>query len=100
MVKFDNRKLRGKIKEIYGTQGTFAKEMGLSERSMSLKLNGQIVFSQSEIAKAVQLLGIEEGKISEFFFNPIVQKNELRKRKVPNYLGMSEKYFAGDEKGG
>lgn len=79
MIKFDNRKLRGKIIEIYGTQGAFAKEMGLSERSISLKLNGQIDFSQSEIAKAVLLLGVEEEKICEFFFKPLVQYVELTK---------------------
>lgn len=39
-MKFDNQKLKNRIKEIYGNQISFAKKMGLSERSISLKLTG------------------------------------------------------------
>ena len=46
---FDYRKLRGRIVEKYGTQGNFAKANKISDRSMSLKLNNGIGFSQKEI---------------------------------------------------
>ena len=39
-MAFDYSKLRGKIVEKFGTQTEFSKAMNLSERTMSLKLNG------------------------------------------------------------
>lgn len=37
---FDYSKLRGKIKEVFGTQAKFAKAMGMSTVTLSAKLNG------------------------------------------------------------
>ena len=39
-MAFDYSKLKGKIVEKFQTQQAFAKAMELSERSLSLKLNG------------------------------------------------------------
>lgn len=36
---YDYRKLRGRIKEKFGTQSEFSKKLGLSEVSVSNKLN-------------------------------------------------------------
>ena len=36
---FDYSKLRGKIKEVFGTQAKFAKAMGMSTVTLSAKLN-------------------------------------------------------------
>jgi hypothetical protein len=47
--------------------------MGLSERSLSLKLNSKVGFKQSEIAKACKLLDIAESDIPEYFFTLKVQ---------------------------
>lgn len=55
-VKFDNRNLKNRIKEIYGNQISFAKKMGLSERSVSLKLTGVRQWTQSEIYKAERVV--------------------------------------------
>ena len=38
-MAFDFSKLRGKIKEVFGTQEKFAKAMGMSSVSLSAKLN-------------------------------------------------------------
>jgi hypothetical protein len=38
-MEFDYSKLNGRIVEIFGTQLNFSVAMGLSERSISLKLN-------------------------------------------------------------
>lgn len=55
-MKFDYSKLRGKIIEKCGSQSMFAKEMELSERSISLKMQGKVEWKQSEIRRAVSLL--------------------------------------------
>ena len=46
---FDYSKLRGRIVEMFGTQCKFAEANGISDRSMSLKLNNGIGLSQDEI---------------------------------------------------
>ena len=67
-MKFDNQKLKNRIKEIYGNQISFAKKMGLSERSVSLKLTGVRQWTQSEIYKAKEFLKIEHKEIVTYFF--------------------------------
>ena len=64
---YDYRKLLGRIVEVFGKQQTFALAMGLSERSMSLKLNNKRDFRQSEIKKACNLLGIPAQDIATYF---------------------------------
>lgn len=46
----------------------FAIAMKLSERSLSLKLNGKVGWKDSEIWKAIQLLDIPVEKIHLYFF--------------------------------
>ena len=70
---YDYSMLSGKITEVFGTQGNFAKAIGLSERSVSLKMNGKVSWSQSEITNACRLLRIPEKKISCYFFTVKVQ---------------------------
>jgi transcriptional regulator with XRE-family HTH domain len=72
-MSFNYRKLRGRIIEKYGKQYVFAEKMDMSERTLSLKLNGKIYFSQDEIAKASKLLDISDEQIIDYFFNQKVQ---------------------------
>lgn len=65
---YDYSKLNGRIVEIFGTQGKFSEAMELSERSISLKLNNRVPFSQNDIKKSVELLNIPIGEISDYFF--------------------------------
>lgn len=65
---YDYSRLSGKIVEKYGTQHNFAIAMKLSERSLSLKLNGKVGWKDSEIWKAIQLLDIPVEKIHLYFF--------------------------------
>jgi len=76
---FDYNKLRGRIKEYCGTQATFAEEMGLSNTSLSNKLNNKIEFSQIEIEKALVILKLKKEDIPVYFFNKKVQKTEQEK---------------------
>lgn len=72
-MKFNYSKLKGKIVEVFGTQRNFATAIGLSERSVSLKLNNITEFSQDEIFKIVQALGIDWNQIHDYFFTQYVQ---------------------------
>ncbi len=67
-MAFDYSKLKGKIVEICGTQIVFAKKMGWSERTVSLKLNGTRAWKQGEICKAILILNLNKGDIAEYFF--------------------------------
>ena len=41
-MAFDYSRLKGRIVEVYGTNAAFSKDMGWSERTMSLKMNGKV----------------------------------------------------------
>lgn len=75
-MEFDYSKLRGKIKEVYGTQDSFAAEMKMGRVSLSQRLNNALQFSQGEIERACMLLGIATDNIPVYFFTPKVQKSE------------------------
>ncbi len=70
---FNYRKLRGRIVEMCGSQAEFAKEIGLSERSVSLKMQGKVYWRQQEIAKAIEVLELGPEDVQEYFFNVEVQ---------------------------
>ena len=72
-MAYDYSKLLGRIVEKYGSQTRFAVAFGMSERSLSLKLNGQRTFKQTDISKACELLGIEGSDIPAYFFTLKVQ---------------------------
>ena len=61
-------KLRGRIREIFGTQGAFAKEMGMNRSTLSMKLSGKIDWTRKEIEKACYLLKISIDKVHLYFF--------------------------------
>ena len=48
---FDYSKLRGKIKEVFGTQDAYANAIGLGRVAVSMRLNNQLEFSQQEMFK-------------------------------------------------
>ena len=68
-MSFNYSKLFGRIKEKFCTQGRFSKAMGLSERSLSLKLNNKMPWKQNEILRACSLLEISVEEVHLYFFN-------------------------------
>ena len=67
-MPYNYSRLLGRIVEKVGTQCKFAERMGLSERTVSLKLNGKVGWKQSEIAKACEVLEIKDLEIPAYFF--------------------------------
>jgi hypothetical protein len=72
-MAFDYSKLNGRIIEMFGTRAKFAKEMGMSEHTLSVKMNGKTPWTQKEICKACDLLSIPSSEIHLYFFTEIVQ---------------------------
>lgn len=67
-MSFNYAKLKGRIKEKCGSQREFAAKMGLSERTISLKLDNKIPFTQKDIVKSLGILNLTDCEISEYFF--------------------------------
>lgn len=67
---YDYSKLRGRITEKCGFQKRFCALMGISQSTLSNKLACVTYFSQPEISRIVDVLGIEPEQISRYFFTP------------------------------
>lgn len=61
-------KLRGKIREVFGTQEAFAEAMGMSTVTLSQRLNNKVEWKTNEIAMACELLGIPLEEVAAYFF--------------------------------
>lgn len=61
-------KLRGKNVEKYGTQERFAEAIGISENSLSKKMNGKTGISQSDMSLWGILLDIPVSEYGVYFF--------------------------------
>lgn len=66
--QFNYNKLKGKIREMCGTNTEFAAKLGCSLNTLSAKLNHKNEFTQSDIIKSVQILQIDLNEISAYFF--------------------------------
>lgn len=75
-MAFNYSKLKGRIVEKFGTQSAFAKALGVSQRTLSLKMQNKIYFRQDEINKAMHLLEIPLDDAREYFFTTKVQEVE------------------------
>ncbi len=61
-------KLRGAIREKFGTQEAFAKAMGKAETTISAKLTGKTEWDRQEIETACRLLDIPLTEAHAYFF--------------------------------
>ena len=61
-------KLRGRIKEVFGSQDAFAKEIGLDSSSVSAKLNNKTEWTRKQIIDAAVALKLSVDDIPDYFF--------------------------------
>lgn len=61
-------KLRGRIKEKFGTQAEFAPALEMDRSTLSLKLNGKSDWTRLEIEKSCMLLHIPFAEAHAYFF--------------------------------
>ena len=74
-MPYDYRKLRGRIREKFGTQAEFSRNIGLSAVSVSNKLNNVVDWGQDEMESAIVALEIPFSDIHSYFFTHLVEKN-------------------------
>ena len=67
-MDYKYNKLRGRIIEKYGSQSEFAKAIGLSETSVSNKMQCKSAFDQRDIVKWCEALDIPIEQNGEYFF--------------------------------
>lgn len=73
-MKFNYSFLRGKIKEVVGTESEFAGLIGISKVSLSGKLNNKIFWNQDEMILTGQVLKIDNKDLHKYFFTKQVKK--------------------------
>ena len=78
-MTYNYSKLKGRMAELNYTQEKLAAEMGISARSLSLKLNGIRTYTQRDIVSACEALEIPHEEIPIYFFTPLVQQAEQPK---------------------
>ena len=72
MGDFDYSKLKGKIREVCGTNTVFAQKLGCSLNTLSLKLNNKYEFTQGDIIRSTKILNIAVDDIADYFFAQVV----------------------------
>lgn len=73
-------KLRGKIREVFGTQEAFATVMGMNTATLSAKLNSKTDWTKAEIERACSLLGISLTEMHLYFFARKIAFSQLNER--------------------
>ncbi|MEF9966883.1 MAG: DUF739 family protein [Longicatena sp.] len=68
IIIFDYSNLRGAIKSKGYIETAFAKEIDLSAVTLSSKLNGKTGFTESEMCRIMDVLGIDYSEVARYFF--------------------------------
>lgn len=77
-MQFDYSKLLGRIKECGYTQEKLAQAIGISESTMSQKLNNRANFYHPEMQKMIDLLNIADAEVGSIFFTEKVEKSSTK----------------------
>lgn len=67
-MSYNHNKLRGKIKEIIGSEVEFAKLLGISQTTLSAKLNNKTDFTRTEILRITEELKLSQEEFYDVFF--------------------------------
>lgn len=65
---FKYSKLKGRIIERYGTRKAFAEAVGITESTLSLKLNDKAGITREDILAWSDLLGVSLDEYGSFYF--------------------------------
>ena len=68
-TNYNYSKLRGRIKEICGTEGRFAKEIGRTQNYLTKIFQNKSYLSQKDIETGSRVLKIDDSEIPVYFFN-------------------------------
>jgi len=74
MKQYDYSKLKGRIKECFPTQSDFAQKLGISDTSLSYKLNNKTAFDQDEIQDSINIFNLTPKETMDYFFTLLVDK--------------------------
>ena len=74
-MDYDYSKMKGKIRELGLTQNEFAKLIGITEQTLTLRFSNKRPFKQEEIEKTMILFNESMENIHIYFFVKKVQKN-------------------------
>lgn len=77
-IEMDYSKLKGRIKEMVGTQNKLAKQLDIDETTISNKLNNNTYFTQVEIINICDILNIQHINIPIYFFEQKVRETEQK----------------------
>ena len=61
-------KLKGRIIEKYGSQGKFAAALGMTENTVSRKMQDKVEFSKDDMVRWAELLDIDPSEFWDYFF--------------------------------
>lgn len=78
MKLYDYSKLKGRIKECFSTQAEFAQKLGISDTSLSYKLNNKTVFDQDQIEESIDIFNLNPKEVMEYFFTLQVDKKSTK----------------------
>lgn len=73
-MEFDYSALRGRIRELFGTEGNFANAIGMNPSTLSQKLSNKLEFSQQDIMDCLKALRRGSDFITPYFFTLKVAK--------------------------
>ena len=68
-MAFNYSRLKGRIVEKYGSQLNFSKAYGVSENTLSLKLNNKVRFTSDDIVRMTEMLEIDKNDVGKYFFD-------------------------------
>lgn len=69
-------KLKGRIREMYGTDAAFSAAVGINKSTLSKKLNNKSDWSRREMEAACKALDISLEDMVAYFFTPVVAKQQ------------------------
>lgn len=69
---YDYNKLKGKITEKGLTRAEFAKAVGISEASLSLRMNNRREWTQDEMIEVARILDFDVTELKDYFFTHAV----------------------------